>query len=285
MALGGILWLSSYPKSGNTWLRAYLANFFRDPPRPLPINELPNYALGDNFLIHYEQLSGKKAEELTPEEIAALRPKVHDWFARSRADTVLVKTHNACVLADGQPLITPSATAGAIYVIRNPLDVAVSFASHYQVTHERAVELLCDESHMLPAVTGQLAQALLSWSGHVRSWIKAPGMRLHVMRYEDMQEKPVKTFAGLSRFLGLPEDKDRVKRAIKFSSFREMKKQEDAGGFTEARPDGKAKFFRQGKAGAWRGALSDEQIARLISAHGEIMTEFGYLSRDGKLKV
>jgi len=285
MALGGILWLSSYPKSGNTWLRAYLANFFRDPPRPLPINELPNYALGDNFLIHYEQLSGKKAEELTPEEIAALRPKVHDWFARSRADTVLVKTHNACVLADGQPLITPSATAGAIYVIRNPLDVAVSFASHYQVTHERAVELLCDESHMLPAVTGQPAQALLSWSGHVRSWIKAPGMRLHVMRYEDMQEKPVKTFAGLSRFLGLPEDKDRVKRAIKFSSFREMKKQEDAGGFTEARPDGKAKFFRQGKAGAWRGALSDEQIARLISAHGEIMTEFGYLSRDGKLKV
>jgi hypothetical protein len=283
--LGGILWLSSYPKSGNTWLRAYLANFFRNPARPLPINELPNYALGDNFLIHYEQLSGKKAADLSPEEIVALRPKVHNWFAESRSDTVLVKTHNACVLADGQPLITPSATVGAIYVIRNPLDVAVSFASHYQVTHERAVELLCDDAHMLPAVTGQIAQVLLSWSGHVRSWVKAPGMRLHVMRYEDMQEKPVKEFSALSRFLGLPEDKERVKRAIKFSSFRELKKQEEASGFTEARPDGKARFFRQGKAGTWRGVLSDELVARLINAHGEIMTEYGYLTRDGKLKV
>ena len=283
--MGGILWLSSYPKSGNTWLRAYLANFFRNPPRPLPINELPDYVLGDNFLIHYEQFSGKKAEDLTPEDIAALRPKVHDWFAQSRRDTVLVKTHNACILADGQPLITPSATAGAIYVIRNPLDVAVSFASHYQVTHERAVELLCDESHMLPAIPGQIAQVLLSWSGHVRSWVRAPDMRIHVMRYEDMQQKPAKTFAGLSKFLGLPQDKERVKRAIKFSAFRELKKQENEGGFSEARPDGKARFFRQGKTGVWRGVLSDEQVARLIDAHGEIMTEFGYLSRDGKLKV
>jgi len=283
--LGGILWLSSYPKSGNTWLRAYLANFFRNPPQPLPIDELPNYVLGDNFLIHYEQFSGKKAEALSPDDIAALRPKVHDWFAQSRRDTVMVKTHNACILADGQPLITPSATAGAIYVVRNPLDVAVSFASHYQVTHERAVELLCDESHMLPAIPGQIAQVLLSWSGHVRSWVKAPDMRIHVMRYEDMQQKPAKTFAGLSKFLGLPQDKERVKRAIKFSSFRELKKQEDKGGFSEARPDGKARFFRQGKTGVWRGVLTDEQVARLIDAHGEIMTEFGYLSRDGKLKI
>ncbi len=283
--MGGILWLSSYPKSGNTWLRAYLANYFHNPPRPLPINKLPDHALGDNFLIHYEQFSGKKAEDLTPEDIATLRPKVHEWFAQSRGDTVLVKTHNACILADGQPLITPSSTAGAIYVIRNPLDVAVSFASHYQVTPERAVELLCDESHILPAIPGQITQILLSWSGHVRSWIRAPKMHLHVMRYEDMQEKPVKTFRGLSKFLGLPDDKERAKRAIKFSSFRELKKQEDASGFVEARPDGKARFFRQGKAGAWRGVLTDEQVARLIEAHGEIMTEFGYLSRDGKLKV
>lgn len=283
--MGGILWLSSYPKSGNTWLRAYLANFFRNSPRPIPINELPNYALGDNFLIHYEQLSGKKAEDLSPEELTALRPRVHEWFAHSRSDTVLVKTHNACVLADGQPLITPSATAGAIYVVRNPLDVAVSFASHYQVTHERAVELLCDETHMLPAITGQLAQVLLSWSGHVRSWLRAPGMRRHVMRYEDMLEKPVKTFSGLSKFLGLPDDKERIKRAIKFSSFRELKKQENDSGFVEARPDGKARFFRQGKSGVWRGVLTDAQVAHLIEVHGEVMTEFGYLSRDGKPKV
>ena len=283
--MSGILWLSSYPKSGNTWLRAYLANLFRNPSQPVPINELPNYALGDNFLIHYEQLSGKKAETLTPEEIVALRPRVHEWFARSRGDTVFVKTHNACVRVHGQPLITPSATAGAIYVIRNPFDVAVSFASHYQVTPERAVELLCDENHLLPPITGQLPQILLSWSSHAQSWLNAPGMRRHVMRYEDMRDKSVKTFAGLSKFLGLPEDLERIKRAIKFSSFGELKKQEESGGFVEARPDGKARFFRAGKVGSWRGILSDELIERLIDKHRETLIEFGYLSRSGKLKT
>ena len=75
--MAGILWLSSYPKSGNTWLRSYLANLFRNPDKPLPINELPSFALGDNFLVHYEKFSGKKAEDLSPEEIASLRPRIH----------------------------------------------------------------------------------------------------------------------------------------------------------------------------------------------------------------
>ena len=279
----GLLWLASYPKSGNTWLRAYLANLFRNPARPIPINDLPNYALGDNFLIHYEQFSGIKADDLTPEDIARLRPQVHRWFATSRADTVLVKTHNACARVDGQPLITPEATAGAIYVIRSPLDVAVSFANHYQVTIQRAVDLLCDDKHILPAIPGQIEQVLLSWSGHARSWIRAPGMRTHVMRYEDMSRAPFKTFAALSRFLGLPVERERIKRAIRFSSFREMKKQEETGGFVEARPDGKARFFREGKAGSGRKVLSPDQIRQIVEANRDIMVEFGYLSEDGTL--
>ncbi len=277
----GILWLASFPKSGNTWLRAYLANLFSNPARPVPIDELPNYVLGDNFLVHYEQFSGRKEDQLSAEDIARLRPQVHQWFAASRRDTVLVKTHNACALADGQPLITPAATAGAIYVVRNPLDVAVSFASHYQVTIQRGVDLVCDEAHILPSIPGQLEQVLLSWSSHVRSWTKAPDMRLHVMRYEDMARAPYRTFAALSGFLGLPEERKRIKRAIRFSSFRELKKQERETGFVEARPDGKAKFFREGKAGGWHTALSEDQVRQIVEAHGETMAEFGYLKADG----
>ncbi len=280
--MAGILWLSSYPKSGNTWLRAYLANLFRDPARPIPINELPNHVLGDNFLLHYEQFTGKKAEDLSAEEIRGLRPRIHEWFAQSKGDTVFVKTHNACVLADGQALITPAATAGAIYLIRNPFDIAISFADHYQVSLQRAVDLLCDDTYTLPAIPGQLEQVLMSWSSHVKSWTKAPDMRLHVMRYEDMSAKPFKAFSALSKFLDLPKEPERVKRAIRFSAFRELKSQEDKGGFLEARPDGKAKFFRAGKTGGWRKALSEAQVAQLIEAHGEVLREFGYLSGSGE---
>ena len=209
---------------------------------------------------------------------------MHEWIAHSSPDTVLVKTHSACVLADGVALITPGATAGAVYVIRNPLDVVLSFANHYQATLDRAIEHLCDERYILPPVPGQLEQVLTSWSTHVRSWTRAKGMNLHVMRYEDMKSKPDKAFAALSRFLGLPVEKQRIARAIRFSSFEEMKRQEDAGGFVEARPDGKAKFFREGKAGGWREALSEDQIKRIIDAHREVMTEFGYLDARGEPK-
>ncbi len=110
----------------------------------------------------------------------------------------------------------------------------------------------------------------------------APELRLHVMRYEDMLAKPFKTFGALSGFLGLPGEPERVEKAIRFSAFRELKSQEDQGGFLEARPDGKAKFFRAGKTGGWHQALSEPQAAQLIEAHRETLLEFGYLTKTGK---
>ena len=58
----GIIWLASYPKSGNTWLRAFLANYMQNPEQPLPINDLPNHILGDSGVPHYERFSGKKVD-------------------------------------------------------------------------------------------------------------------------------------------------------------------------------------------------------------------------------
>lgn len=280
----GIIWLASYPKSGNTWLRAFMANLMRNPEQPIAINDLPNYVLGDSFLIHYETYSGKKADELTPEDITRLRPKIHEWFANSRGEDVFVKTHNLITKVDGCPLITPSATAGAVYVVRNPLDVAVSFAHHYQVSYQRAVESLCDENYYLPGVEGQTVQYLSSWSRHVRSWLDAPGLVLHMMRYEDMLQKPVKAFGSLIEFLGLPKEMPRLKKAVQFSSFRELSRQEKATKFIESRPDGKSPFFRHGRSGGWRQFLSEAQVQTLIDAHGEVMMRAGYLTKDGKLK-
>ncbi len=281
----GILWLASYPKSGNTWVRAFLGNLLLGPPRPLPINQLADFMLGDGYLIHYEQFSGRKAAELTEQDFWDLRPKIHEWFAHSRKDNVIVKTHNAVVKIEGRPVITPSATAGAIYVVRNPLDVAVSFAHHYQVSYERAVELMCDRDYVLPPSEGQIVQYLSSWSDHLRSWLRAPGLPLHLMRYEDMQSDPVRAFGALARFLNLPEDPARLERAIEFSCFAELSGQEKEAGFREARPDGAAPFFREGRSGKWRGVLGEPLVRQLIDAHGEAMRELGYLTPEGDLTI
>jgi hypothetical protein len=280
--VGGILWLASYPKSGNTWLRAFLANYWAGGVEPVPINELPNFALGDGMLLHYEQISGKPAAELSEDEIRALRPKVHEWFATHRGETVMVKTHSYLGHEGGVPLVTPQATFGAVYVVRNPLDVAVSYAHHFQATLDNAVRALTEEETILPAHDNLLPTVIGSWTQHVRSWTETPGLHRHVMRYEDMLEKPGPAFGRLIDFLGVPREAKRLANAVKFSSFKELKKQEERNSFVEARPDGKARFFRSGKRGGWRDVLSEAQAERIIEVNAPTMRRFGYLDDKGR---
>ena len=280
--LHGILWLASYPKSGNTWMRAFLANHFRGGDRPVPINRLPDYAIGDNFRIHYERVSGRPAATIGEEEARRLRPLVHHWFAVARGETAIVKTHSLLGEVDGAPLITPEVTAGVLYIVRNPLDVAVSFAHHYQTDYERAVEAVCRPGNFLPPSDRLLAQYIGSWSEHVRSWTETPGLRRLVVRYEDMLQRPVRTFEQVVRFLGLPEAPARLRRAIRFSSFEQLRAQEQREGFVEARPDRRVPFFRSGRRGVWRRVLTREQVARIVDAHGPVMRRFGYLDDRGR---
>jgi hypothetical protein len=96
------------------------------------------------------------------------------------------------------------------------------------------------------------------------------------MRYEDMLEKPLSTFGGLVKFLGIDAPRARIERAIKLSSFRVLQEQERRHGFRERSPVAAA-FFREGKAGQWRKALSREQAAAIVAAHRPQMERFGYV--------
>jgi len=281
--MAGIVWLASYPKSGNTWLRAFIHTYMFDPERPLSINELRDYTFGDGFLDQYAKVAGKPIAELGEDEIRALRPKVHMWLASHPTDTVFVKTHNVIGNEGGVPIITPDATAGAIYVVRNPLDIVDSYAHHYRLTLDEAVDHLCTAGKVLPGVAGRkLPDYLGSWRENVRAWTTAPGLQRHVMRYEDMLAKPGPTFRGVVKFLGLPIIAKRVRKAIEFTSFREMAGQEEReGGFHELGPKADHSFFRRGRAGAWRHLLNDDQVRRIVEANHDVMAEHGYLDKHG----
>src|SRR5471032_1030711 len=130
LPMAGIVWLASYPKSGSTWLRAFLHNFLRSPERAYDINRLTDLTAGESMTHLYRAQDPAFDQNPSEQRVRELRPLVHAAISRSSPDTVLVKTHNALVEEDGYPLISLGLTAGAIYVVRNPLDVAISFSHH-----------------------------------------------------------------------------------------------------------------------------------------------------------
>lgn len=281
----GIVWLASYPKSGNTWLRMFLHNLAADRHQPADINTLEDASIASARL-WLDEVLGFDTADLDDDEAERLRPAVCRWTARhGPAAPTGHKIHDAFVTtADGEPITGQGATRAVVYIVRNPLDVAPSAAEHWGCGLDQAIACMGNARFATPG-TGrglalQVRQRLLSWSGHVASWCDAPGLAREVLRYEDMLADPLPTFGRAARLLGLPDDRERLERALRFSRFDELARQEAAGGFRERSP-GAARFFRQGRSGAWRQRLSDAQAARIIGDHGPTMRRFGYLDAHG----
>jgi aryl sulfotransferase len=274
-----IVWVVSYPKSGNTWLRALLTNYRREGDRAAGINELEGvWAISR---LWFDQWTGVEASALPDHVVERLRPAVYRCWSREATETLYVPVHEAWRRTDrGEPLFPAEISGGVIYVGRNPLDVVPSWAAYFGVEVAEAVDQVCDPEHVPPVALGLpmlLRQVVGDWSGHVRSWLDDSGLPLHMVRYEDLVADPENVFAGVIRFCGLPIDQEQVARAIRFSDFTELQRQEREAGFYELPPKASAPFFRRGRPGGWREELSPDLVERLIDVHRDTMRRLGYL--------
>ncbi len=272
----GIMWLASYPNSGNAWVRAFIANLFANPSQPLDIDRLAEFTFADAQGDLYEQVAGRSIGDMTDEELNGLRPQVHRLIAKTRPETVIVKTHQALAVVGGIPTITADVTDGAIYIVRNPLDVVVSYARRFGRTIPEAVGELCAEDNRIATATETVFQFLGSWSGHVTSWTTDPSLRIHVLRYEDVIREPIETFGAVAAFLGLNPPPERLKRAARFSSSRALRTQASRRGSRESGTAGENPF-REDWIGQWRKVLMPGQVEDVVAAHAGAMERFGYL--------
>ena len=283
MRVNGIIWLASYPKSGNTWLRIFIENLFRNSQGPAPINAMNVVKYGDAQIELYEGMGHKKIGEFDDDELHALRKPIQHWLAH-RPETAMVKTHNALTTFKGTPLIYLEYTVGAVYLIRNPFDVAVSLAHHFQLTTDEAVESLCSPYQRTHTSPNAVFQILGSWTDHYRTWFDVQNFNPLLLRYEDMVADPMKSFGRFMKFLKVPQNPDRLKRAIRNSLFREVEKQEREAGFKERAHAGQ-KFFRSGKFGAWRDVLNEDHVKKLVDAHHELLLQQRYIDKNGNPRV
>lgn len=278
--MSNILWLASYPKSGNTWIRAFLVNLLTDFDEPVDINRMAALTAGDSQAHWYARLDPRPPTALTKADLARLRPRVHRLIAESKNETVMVKTHNALVAVGGVSMITLEVTAGAIYIVRNPLDVALSYAHHLGATLDDIIELMGRTGFETAPSATHVPEHQSDWSSHVKSWTQVANPALHVVRYEDLKAEPERRFGRVAAFLGMAVAPARLERAIRFSSFETLRKLEDETGFVERTPV-QDRFFRKGVVGEWRRKLSRAQVRRVVERHREQMLRFGYVPEEG----
>ncbi|SDC82196.1 sulfotransferase domain-containing protein [Williamwhitmania taraxaci] len=285
-SLKKIIWLASYPKSGNTWFRVFLSNLLNHSDQPANINNLYATPIASNREL-FDDATGISSSELTFDEIDILRPFVYEFYARSAEDLLYQKIHDAWLYnGDKKPMFPSEITKGVIYFIRNPLDVSVSFSHHLGKSNEEVVKFMADSSYSFGSNPNrfhlQIRQRLLTWSEHIRSWVDESGLPIEVIRYEDMKTNTFETFKRAINFLEISATDDEIRKAIGFSDIKVLQEQESQQGFTE-KPAKAATFFRKGIVGSWKTELTAEQIDAVCRNHKDMMMRFGYLGTDGKL--
>ena len=279
----GIIWLVSYPKSGNTWLRIFLTNYQLDTHEPAHINKLAGGPIASARGV-FDELAGVEASDLTPDEIERYRPSVYNQIAQNLEVPLFLKVHDAFTRnQDGVDLFPRTATQAVIYLIRNPLDVVVSFAHHANCTISEMIDRMgnpdnafCDNNYRLH---NQLRQKLLTWSDHVRSWVDESKLPVQIFRYEDMVINAVPTFTNIVKAAGLVFNPLKLSQALDNSSFDRLQEMERKDGFKERSPNADT-FFRKGSVGDWKNVLTKEQVNQVISTHYDIMSRFGYLAEN-----
>jgi hypothetical protein len=206
-----------------------------------------------------------------------MRPRVHAHIAGLKDGLSLVKTHCRLGHDHGQPTVNLDVTAGAVYIVRDPLDVAVSFADHMGMTIDQAISIMAFPGAFTDPGETTVSEPRGSWSENVASWTSPERPSVHVVRFEDLLADPKARFGAIARHLRIGADDAAVDRAINFSTFDVLKEQERSHGFRERSRRARRPFFREGRAGAWREALSEVQVGAIVEAHRVEMGRFGYV--------
>ena len=279
-----IYWLASYPKSGNTWTRAFITSLREESADGIDINALETSAIASGRA-WIESALEFDIGELSHDEVDYLRPSAYRWLSRQLDSPGYHKIHDAyTLLPNGEALIPSDATKGALCIIRNPLDVAISLAHHNACTVDEAISYMAKPDYAFCAnpkrLHYQLRQWLLTWSDHVLSWADAPGINKMIVRYEDMKHNSVETFSEIATFLELPNDRRSITDALDRCKIEKLQAQEAKTNFNE-RSEKAESFFRKGVVGDWQNTLADKQIQKIIQDHRCVMQRFGYLDAQG----
>lgn len=268
-----IFWLASYPKSGNTWLRTIIDRLLSQ-GEALDLNLLPPSFNGATS--HYiKERNLALAEGVQGGASAYWRDVQAYLVSEATRDRVFMKTHNIAARFGGVAFPDSDMTEAAIYVVRDPRDVAISYAYHFHCSLADAVAALCNpEKFITRKGEPGKAEMLGSWGLHVKSWILRKRFPVLLLRYEDMLANPAKAISTISQTLGSSHSVTEIARVVEETSFSALKEAELRSGFKEAARQGG--FFRKGRARQWQEVEDQSLFVPITENFGPLMEKFGY---------
>ena len=287
-----IFWIASYPKSGNTLFRAILSSLFftNDGIFSFKLFDTIRYFETAARLLFIKKENPEDFKKLNHMEIISKY-----WLemqTQQRLDIkesfIFLKTHSALLNLYGNDFTNPKSSRGLIYLVRDPRDVAISWAKHRNKELDNTIKLLINKDaaidyndveklefeNMVPSVL------LTRWDVHVKSWqyLKVPKM---IIRYEDLIDNKKETILKVIKFFeenygfNFNNIEEKINNIVLSTDFNKMKKIEEKEGFEEAR--GHRSFFSVGKKNQWENVLNSNQIKEIEENFKDEMIKFKYL--------
>ena len=282
-----IIWIASYPRSGNTWIRSFLSTY---------IYGEKNSSVFENMkkIINFPNISHFKGifeiNEFTQEEQKDKKKKDKKkfeiskyWLAAQKKinltnEITFLKTHNFGGSLEGNEFTNSENTLAVIYLVRDPRSVAVSNAHHNSISYDQSISDLFNEK-IFATNEGNLLEFRSSWKVNYLSWKKRSYPKL-IIRYEDLISDQYQNFKKILNFINdfkkINIDELKIKETIELCKLESLSKLEDQIGFEEKLKKEK-KFFRKGLVDEWKSQLNKDQIKKIENAFFEEMRELKYL--------
>ena len=277
-----IIWIASYPKSGNTWVRSFVVAYYFCENGIFDVNKLSLIQDYPNKQFFKETV--KKGE-------------IHKHWDSSQKNICdekkvkFLKTHNSLITAFGNDFTKPEYSLGVIHVIRDPRNIITSLKNHYDFeNYERALKFMQDENKILedyPHLKNYAKTNIInSWRINYQSWMGNKNFRRLTIRYEDMIKDPQQTFKKLVVFINtLMRFKDKIdpkklSNAIETTNFKSLQDIENKGKFSEnvysLKDNKKIKFFYQGPENDWKKNLDENMIKKMNEYYKNDLKFFRY---------
>ena len=277
-----IVWISSYPKSGNTYIRSFLSAYFFSKNGKFEFDQLNN-------ILQFPSIKFSKKDYFNFEDAA------RNWISNqneffNKKKFIFLKTHNSLEKYKNIKFTSIDQTIGAIYIVRDPRNLISSLCHHYSFTQEQAYLNLVDKNASLSerSANGDCSNFtfLGSWSNHYKSWRDTKDFKVLFLRYEDFHEDKIAAFRKIIYFIEeLQNSKNKINEdkfvnCIKSTNFATLKNKELNEKFQESvySKDGKKiNFFNLGFKNKWQNFLKPDILKKINHIYKKDLIDLGYL--------